>query len=429
MKRLTLSLLLVVLVAIAGLGWSISELASVYSQDQDRPTSAAQLAAVKRLGESLARALDDDLQQSQLTVVSWNRHNPEQLSFTELKAFALPPSLEPGFLAGEPLVLESDEGISLHYHLPHTQRVLSISTGLQFPEQESGVDQLFTVLFYAGIVLILLLWVSPLIRSLVNLSSVAQAFGMGQLEQRVNPGRISYIAPIEQEFNRMADRIQQLLEDNKLLSRAVSHDLKTPIARLRFGLEALEEVQSDSQRQRYLQRLGRDLDAMEELVALLLQYARLDEANITPDWQKVSLVQLVEQCVAEHQDTEMTIRFEAPCRDREVLADPRYLKMQVNNLLSNALRFGRRQVVLSTSNADQRLWLHVDDDGDGIDETERTKVLKPFVRGRQSRGNAGHGMGLAIVARIAQWMDTPLEIGQAPQLHGARLSLGLKPAS
>ncbi|MCK5923964.1 MAG: hypothetical protein KAG66_23720, partial [Methylococcales bacterium] len=60
MKRLTLSLLMVVLVAIAGLGWSISELASVYSQDQDRPTSAAQLTAVKRLGESLARALDDD---------------------------------------------------------------------------------------------------------------------------------------------------------------------------------------------------------------------------------------------------------------------------------------------------------------------------------------------------------------------------------
>ncbi|WP_417344519.1 ATP-binding protein [Ferrimonas sp.] len=428
MKRLALSLMLVVLVAIAGLGWSISELASVYSQEASQPNAATQLAAVQRLGESLARTLDEE-QESASLIRSWNRHNPEQLALSDLRAFVLPPSLRPGFLAGEPLVLESEEGISLHYHLPLTQRVLSISTGLQFPEQQSGINQIFTVMFYAGVVLILLVWVSPLIRSLINLSRVAQAFGMGQLEQRVSSGRVSYIRPIENEFNHMAERIQQLLEDNKLLSRAVSHDLKTPIARLRFGIEALEEVHSEDQRQRYLQRLCRDLDAMEELVAILLQYARLDEANITPNWQSLDLTELVGRALENQQGDDKILILHAPDGLPRVMADPQYLGMQVNNLVSNALRFGQSRVELSLRQEGDRVWLHVEDDGEGIDESEAEQVLKPFVRGRQSRGNAGHGMGLAIVARIAQWMDTRLTVGRSKTLGGAKFSLGLKQAT
>jgi signal transduction histidine kinase len=224
----------------------------------------------------------------------------------------------------------------------------------------------------------------------------------------------------------MADRIQQLIDDNKLLSRAVSHDLKTPIARLRFGIAALEETQSEQLRVKYFQRLNRDLDTMEELVMTLLSYARLDEANIQPDWQPIELnTWLLEKYQGQVYSGFSVELITCPI-PLNIKTDPKYLSMQVNNLLSNALRFGRANIRLMLASEDGIAWLHVDDDGPGIDEQESAQVIKPFVRGQHSRGNSGHGMGLAIVDRIGCWMGSPLRIGRAPDLGGARMSLKFK---
>ncbi|WP_028111195.1 ATP-binding protein [Ferrimonas kyonanensis] len=424
MRKLIVSLVLVVLASIAGLGWSISEFAALQTQQDDTPGVASRIAALKLVGESLALSLDNDEASSDPFIDNWNRRNAEQLSLVTEDQFGLPAPLRQQFDAGEPLLLESDEGISLHYRLPETGQVLNITTALITPaDPPLSLNELYTMVFYGGVVLILLVWVSPLIRRLLNLSRVTQAFGMGQMEQRIDISSTSYIRSIETEFNRMADRIQQLLDDNKLLSRAVSHDLKTPIARLRFGIEALEETRSDTLRVKYFQRLNRDLDAMEELVATLLSYARLDQANIQPDWHSIELNDWLQERLDATADSQHLVTFSPAPTPVTVRSDPKYLSMQVNNLLSNARRFGRSNIEVVLEQTDGGVWIHIDDDGQGIDEQEAKEVIKPFVRGQHSRGNAGHGMGLAIVDRIGQWMGATLHIGRSPKLGGARMSL------
>ena len=89
-----------------------------------------------------------------------------------------------------------------------------------------------------------------MVRRLLILSNVAKAFGEGDLNQRVKKGSVSYISDLENEFNHMANRIQTLVEDNKLLGNAVSHDLRTPLARLRFGIDALAETSDESVREK-----------------------------------------------------------------------------------------------------------------------------------------------------------------------------------
>ena len=427
MKKLMTSLVLVVLVAIASLGWSISEFATLIDPDNETPSPATHLAALKLLGGSLAQTLDNDPAPNNAFIDNWNQRNADQLSLVNEADFVLPSALKTEFYSGESLLLESDDGISLHYLLPKTGQVLNINTQIVTPADVSfNANKLYTMLFYGGVVVILLVWVSPLIRQLVNLSKVTQAFGMGELQQRIVVSKASYIGTIESEFNRMADRIQQLIDDNKLLSRAVSHDLKTPIARLRFGIAALEETQSEQLRVKYFQRLNRDLDTMEELVMTLLSYARLDEANIQPDWQLIELnTWLLEKYQGQVYPGFSVELITCPI-PLNIKTDPKYLSMQVNNLLSNALRFGRTNIRLMLALEDGIAWLHVDDDGPGIDEQESAQVIKPFVRGQHSRGNSGHGMGLAIVDRIGCWMGSPLRIGRAPDLGGARMSLKFK---
>ncbi len=424
MKKLIISLVLVVLASIISLGWSISEFAALQNPATDTTNTSEQLAALKLVGIALSHTLDANNANQQLFINSWNMHNQQQLSLIAETTFVLPPSLKLQFNQEQSLLLESDEGISLHYLLPNTHQVLNIKTQLTSPEEDSlNLNELYTMLFYIGVVAILLVWVSPLIKQLLTLSKTTQAFGMGELQERIVVSKTSYIATIEIEFNRMADRIQQLIDDNKLLSRAVSHDLKTPIARLRFGIEALEETENEQLRAKYFQRLSRDIDAMEELVSTLLNYARLDQANIQPDLQSIELNNWLKQRLADYTGVTLVLEY-IPCAHPIMLnTDPKYLSMQVTNLLSNAERFGNSKIVVRLEEIDDIAWLHVEDDGPGIDETEAKQIVKPFVRGQQSRDNAGHGMGLAIVKRIGDWMGSELIISHSQELNGARISL------
>lgn len=418
MKGVIVSLLLVVLTAIASLGWSISEFSTYLNPDTQSTSAVDRIAALKLMGDVLALILDNDFAPRDSFIDNWNQNNLERLSLVNTAEFILPIPLKTPFYTGESLLLESDEGISLHYLLPRTGQVLNIYTDIVMLPDSSSLNQLYTILFYGGVVIILLVWVSPLISQLVRLRKVTQAFGLGELQQRIMVSKTSYIGTIETEFNRMADRIQQLLDDNKLLSRAVSHDLKTPIARLRFGIEVLEGTQSEALKVKYFRRLNRDLDTMEELVMTLLNYARLDQANIQPNWQVVELNSWLEKKLVD-QKVEIV-----PCSTLiTVNTDPKYLSMQINNLLSNAQRFCHLKIRLTLEVKDGIAWIHVDDDGQGIDEQEIHQIIKPFVRGRQSCGNAGHGMGLAIVERIGFWMGSRLHISHAPELGGARMSL------
>ncbi|KIO38287.1 ATP-binding protein [Shewanella sp. cp20] len=427
MKRLIISLVLVVLASIVSLGWSISEFARLNSLDFETSTAQEELTALKLVGSALALSLDNDDVDSTGFVNSWNQKNQHRLSIIDEAAFVLPPSLTVQFEIDAYLLLDSEEGISLHYRMPQTGRVLNIRTHLLSTEEnEFSLNELYTTLFYGGMVVILLFWISPLIRQLMRLSRTTKAFGMGELQERVRVTKTSYIGAIETEFNRMADRIQQLVEDNKLLSRAVSHDLKTPIARLRFGIEALEETQNEQLRAKYFQRLNRDLDTMEELVSILLSYARLDEANIQPEFQVIELNSWLKQKLGIYSSIAYPIDCQLAPAPLMVKTDPKYLSMQLANLLSNAERFGCSAIYLCLEVSGDKAWLHVEDDGKGIDISEVDLVVKPFVRGQQSRGNAGHGMGLAIVHRIGEWMGTRLSIDYSPKLGGAKMSLAFK---
>jgi signal transduction histidine kinase len=281
---------------------------------------------------------------------------------------------------------------------------------------------LLTLLFYTGVVTAILLWLYPLVTRLLSLRNTAQAFGRGDLRSRVTTSRFSYIGAIETEFNHMADRIQTLIADNKLLGQAVSHNLKTPLARLRFGLDALAESGDEATREKYTQRISRDLGEMESLVETLLQYAKLDEAHVQLQRQRVELNAFVAQLLGDFDVAEQSIEFRGSGADLFVTTDPGYLSLQLNNLMSNALVYARKRIRVSVVAAPAIAGIVVEDDGPGIPAQEWEAVFEPFRRGSNA-GPGGHGMGLAIVARIARWLDCKVTIGRSAELGGTSVSL------
>lgn len=446
MRNLTVSLILAVIGAVFVLGLLLSLLYGKYSE---KPAGEQpDLIAYKKIGRNLIEHLDpaaDLLDQLE----SFEHLSGLSTSLQTLEDFPVPTPLKESFIAGEPLALQSDETsqtnqtVSLNYYWPATNQVLTLSglALLKADTDNTNLDIGLTLAFYIGLLGILMLWLTPLIRRLVLLRNTTRAFGKGDLKSRINPDRASYLADIEQEFNRMADRIQALMADNKLLSRAVSHDLKTPLARLRFGIDLLADSTDTDKRTKYHLRLEKDLTDMEMLVNSLLSYARLEEATIALDWQRIDLNTYVRELLPE-EHSQRSIQFipsnlsittnksSTILRHNYIKADPRYLSMLINNILNNAIKYSHSQIILTVSHELDNIILYIEDDGPGIKATERDHVLKPFYRSQDEKTATiqGHGMGLAIATRIAQWHSASLTINQSKILGGAAVKLAFPSA-
>jgi len=417
-QRLTLSLLVVVLAAVVGFGWGIDRWYSAQFAEMEDPT----VSAYKKVGRELAQLIDAGAQPA-----AWLAGSHLQPQLTAYNDFPLPDDVQKHFEVGEPLLLESGEQLTLHFYLAQQQQVLSFILPAELhQENNNALRWLLTLLFYGGVILMVLIWLYPLLSRLALLRKSAQAFGAGDLQVRIAADKHSYIQTIEQDFNRMAQRIEQLIADNKLLSRGLSHDLRTPLARLRFGLDVLEEAELSAEQQQNLAHLNRDLVAMESLVEALLNYARLEQATINFTAQPIYLAHFATRLRDDFYREQVELFISSSAQNVQVQGDPEYLAMLVHNLVQNALRYGRGRVQLSLLLVEDQLHLQVEDNGPGIPVSERDKVLKPFYRSAESHHQGrGHGLGLAIVERIAQWHGAGLMLTDSAALGGLKVVVTL----
>jgi two-component system OmpR family sensor kinase len=419
-RRLTVTLLLVVLIAIFGIGVGLDTLFEHYHNDQED-----ELSPVETFATGLAATLDQS-DSPEALIASWPAHGTSKVAIEPTENLPLPATLLPRFESGQSVVLESDEGVSLHYLLENHDKVLSVTTPHATRGPNRTLALVFTSLFYLGTLTLVLLWLKPLLHRLNLLRNTAQSFGAGDLNSRVNRGGLSYIRDIETEFNAMADKIQQLVEDNKLLSSAVSHDLRTPLARLRFGLDTLAETTDPSARARYQQRINNDLNEMESLVNSLLRYARLDNVLEGIEKQPVALRELIRECTAQYYDSGPLIKIDHSrlAADDQLIIHGciEHLATLFNNLIQNATDHANRKLVIELGRSKNTIEVAFCDDGAGIDEALRETVLKPFQRGDTSQGN-NYGLGLAVVNRIAKHHNGRIEIDSCATLGGARISV------
>ncbi|MFT4726210.1 MAG: signal transduction histidine kinase [Granulosicoccus sp.] len=423
MRRLGISLLVVVVISIIGAGWIIDRLFSRLKAP-DNTIAAAQV-----IGSQLAAQLDHSAQEL-VSLAATSATVGFDLTLIDRDDIAIPESLQPVLNSSAPLILESEKGISLYFLLPNTHRVLSVDLPRVV---ETRLRLILTLLFYTAVVFLLLLWLYPLVRRLHRLATAAKQFGEGELYQRISTHSRSQLYDIESEFNRMAQRIQDLVGDNKLLSSAVSHDLRTPLARLRFGVDALSEQVSEPIQEDYILRISHDLTLMEELVEVLLEFAQLDQRLNQMPLEQVSLIELLEECVQGCQTgTRHRVNLNVSCVEVQLLAEPRYLKMMFNNVLNNAVKFALSEIQITVDSNRKFVRVCVEDDGPGFEGADPERLIKPFEKGLNLPSDSvtrGHGIGLAIVHRIALWHDVSLIMSDGDSLGGAtvRMNFPLTP--
>lgn len=322
---------------------------------------------------------------------------------------------------GETVALRTHDGVLLHTPLPGDPLVAvlgPVNGPMAGPAPVAFVlvAALLVVALGAGGV------VRPLERELRALSEAAQALGQGNLLARARLPASGPAGALAHTFDEMADRIQALLASRQELMRAVSHELRTPLQRLRFAVELLPLAKGPDDLERRIGAVNADIDALDELVAELLDHARLEAGAWEPALEEVDLDVLIDDLVAKADRLKPGVRVTRsglPSGCREV--DRRAFERLLNNLLSNAVRYARTRVAV----VGLEHGLAVDDDGPGVPVPDRDRVFQPFVRLDQARvrDTGGVGLGLALAWRIAQAHGMRLTVDGAPW-GGARFEVG-----
>nr|WP_241730005.1 HAMP domain-containing sensor histidine kinase [Pseudomonas sp. SST3] len=232
---------------------------------------------------------------------------------------------------------------------------------------------------------------------------------------------------LAKDFNRMGARLQSLIGSQRQLLRDVSHELRSPLARLRIAL-ALAERATPEEREVIWPRLAKECDRLEALISEILELARLDaEPGATTPVNLASIFQQLEEnarIVAPAQRVETRI---AP--DIVLNGWPDMLERALDNLLRNALRFNPEgaPIELDASIDNGWLLLSIRDHGPGVDEAHLAQLSEPFFRA-PGQTTAGHGLGLAIARRAAERHGGELLLGNHPDggfIAGLKLPLSV----
>jgi signal transduction histidine kinase len=234
--------------------------------------------------------------------------------------------------------------------------------------------------------------VRHLTRRLERLRLGVEAWGSGALVTRVEDAGSDEVAAVAKSFNRAAGQIERLIASHRALLANASHELRSPLARLRMALDLYERSPDAGRRAEIL----RNLTELDMLVEEILLASRLDHVSGLEHAEEVDLLALASEEGA-RSNVEVTGTVAV------VKGDARLLGRLVRNLMQNALRHGAPPVTASVSNDAQRIQLKVCDHGPGLPAGERERVFEPFYR-PSGRGEAagGWGLGLALVRQIAE---------------------------
>lgn len=275
----------------------------------------------------------------------------------------------------------------------------------------SNPHQLLVHMLFFGVfmTLIAFLYLRNQLKPITRLADAAEAFGRGRVVHYSPSGAIE-VRAAGHAFLDMRARIERHIEQRTMMLSGVSHDLRTPLTRMRLGLSLLEDEDRVP--------LEKDVEEMQRLIDAFLDFAR---GNVeTAEVEATDPIALTQGIVQDMQRGGQPVSLIIEGEARFVPLRPQALRRATENLIMNAVRYGTCCTV-SVRLSEKSLRIRVEDDGPGIPADQRDNALRPFVRldpARNQDKGSGVGLGLAIAADIARAHGGVLRLSSSEELGG-----------
>lgn len=271
---------------------------------------------------------------------------------------------------------------------------------------DANISPLTIYLMVIGVLSVLGGWlfVRRLNRPLQALQKAALDVGRGNIPPPLKEEGSSEIVAVTQAFNRMAKGIKQLEDDRTLLTAGISHDLRTPLTRIRIATEMLPEDQSWIS-----DGIIHDIEDMNDIIDQFIGYVRQDKSENTELTDINELISEVAQArtIEEQHDIELYLAKIPAIQVRKVA-----MKRVLENLIENAFRYGSDRIEIATGLKKKKneVFFTIRDFGKGIPNDQIEELFQPFKQGDEARGSVGSGLGLAIIKRIVDMHNGAVEL-------------------
>ncbi|QIR13758.1 ATP-binding protein [Shewanella aestuarii] len=394
MKRLFISLYLLLSLSFIGIGWTLDSLWQNHvddSGDVDAPLIAFAI-LLSKSPEKQRLAL--------LNLISQQVDFPLQL--LERNQIALHGNMQ--LSPNKIITTQADDEHQLQFIAVDEQVLMAGPIDI---DPRGKLRNIFTIIFYISLALVALIWVWPLSRDLNTLRVATRKFGEANWGTRIELSPSSQVAPLALTFNDMAQHISSLIDNQKHLTNAVSHEIRTPLARLKFALALLPQYclpeTSEQKRVNFLNDMHSDIKEMEDLLQELLTYASLETMHIEPILENCELVSISKEMISRLSDlSRIKINFQHDELDEIFIkGEGSLVERALQNLITNSQRYAKQQIDVTLTRDKNKVYLAVSNDGPSIPVEDQPHIFEAFYRSKlQHLGNKGHGLGLAIIKRI-----------------------------
>ena len=367
---------------------------------------------------------------------------PFQTKILTSQQLQLLPEQQTTLAQGEALTLfESGNRLSVYIRLnenaeANSAKLLHIS-GIELTsgnESNSVLSQVIILLSYLLLGLFVLAWSRPLWRDLTLLKQASEQIQQGDFEITTKVSRRSVIYPVVHSFNLMATKISELVSNQQQMTHAVSHDIRTPLARIKFSLAILK--QQPELIEQTSEDMLEDVAEIDQLTSELLTFAKLENEQ-SVRMENVNLHQLLAN-LAEKLSRNSGIQLNTYCDEETWFQCDGYLiERCLQNLITNGFKYANSKVEVyirmdtsshakDLTDAAKQVVIEVHDDGNGIAPEHRETVMEAFSRVDDSRNKntGGFGLGLAIVNKIVGWHKGNIDVDDSP-IGGAVIRLTL----
>ena len=262
------------------------------------------------------------------------------------------------------------------------------------------------------LIMIAIVFLKNQTRPIVNLAKAAEKFGKGEFIKEFRPSGAREIRQAAYEFDKMRKRITIQLNQRSEMLSGISHDLRTPLTRLKLQLALLKQ-------QDLAKKMSDDIEEMERMLNEYLEFAKYQKNEET---ETVSLNNIIKDITKKYENKKINFSIE---ENLEINVRPNSIKRCLVNLMDNGLSYGKKVEIFAKKTANNII-IFVDDDGPGIPEKEYQNVIKPFYRIDKSRGQnkSGVGLGLSIANDIIRSHGGNISLNKSP-LQGLRVKISL----
>lgn len=318
---------------------------------------------------------------------------------------------------GQEGVIVLDQGRNVHLYLQIGTQTLLIKLPYKaILNPTTSIFVLWIIFLTILLLSISLIFSKNQIKSIIELTDTAESYGRGEKTDKYKPSGAKEIRQAGLAFLKMRDRIERQTAKRTQMLAMISHDLKTPLTRMKLQVELMNESEEKEE-------LQYDIDSMQHMIDSYLDFARGEGGE---DFKPINLNNWISSYI-KTKWSENNISLNISPDQVITLIKPHSFQRAIANLVGNAFKHSSK-VKISLSSSEDEALIIIEDNGKGIKKDERKSVFKPFYRADKSRSldnSAGVGLGLAITKEIISGHYGTITLGESKSLKGLLVQIQL----